>query len=462
MNPAPRFWTAASVLSCASPFAASAVMFTPSGDAPIATPAPEHAPSTPDIDGALLPAPPPALPMSTVLITADGLFERSSPARPRASSKESTAMVVAMPVTKPPWQNVKGFYEPTSALGNRKLNPLLDIDAFGSTMHRTRILDVKGQLGNGPVQQWKEMLRDRDVEKLQDRSWKMANYEPWSALPHPVTTVPRMAPLPASALLDRTRPVARPRQRASTETVASADGGGGGASSAKTSARSSARGSSSSTRSPRSAGGSFHHPLGGLERRKPEVQRTFPTFWGARQRERHEQSASQRPHFTTAQPLTAKEIHLRSLGLGRSGSEMAFHPRPKSAPPRTSIMATSASASVVSASASEIDNASVMEQPTVAVIATPVMAKRRKSVGYGPAYERRLTVKTRPAWRHLVPGYIEETITGANRGLNPLMDVNSFGSSHHHPLAGAKVRILDVKGELGARPVQRWKEMLRT
>jgi hypothetical protein len=125
-------------------------------------------------------------------------------------------------------------------------------------------------------------------------------------------------------------------------------------------------------------------------------------------------------------------------------------------------MATSASASVVSASASEIDNASVMEQPTVAVIATPVMAKRRKSVGYGPAYERRLTVKTRPAWRHLVPGYIEETITGANRGLNPLMDVNSFGSSHHHPLDGAKVRILDVKGELGARPVQRWKEMLRT
>jgi oligopeptide/dipeptide ABC transporter ATP-binding protein len=54
--------------------------------------------------------------MSTVLITADGLFERSSPARPHASSKESTAMVVAMPVAKPPWQNVKGFYEPTSAL----------------------------------------------------------------------------------------------------------------------------------------------------------------------------------------------------------------------------------------------------------------------------------------------------------------------------------------------------------
>ena len=440
-------------------------MFSPSGDATFSGPAPEHAPSTQAIDGALLPAPPPALPnsLSTVLITADGLFERSSPARPHASSKESTAMVVAMPVAKPPWQNVKGFYEPTSALGNRKLNPLLDIDAFGSTEHRTRILDVKGQLGNGPVQQWKEMLRDRDVEKLKDRSWKMANYEPWSALPHPVTAVPRMGPLPASALLGRTRPVARPRRRASTETVASADGGGGGASSAKTSARSSARGSSSSTRSPRSAGGSFHHPLGGLERRKPEVQRTFPTFWGARQRERHEQSASQRPNFTTAQPLTAKEIHLRSLGLGRSGSEMAFHPRPKSAPPRTSITATSASASasVVSASASEIDSASLMEQPT-AVIATPVMAKRRKSVGYGPAYERRLTLKARPAWRHLVPGYIDETVTGANRGLNPLMDVNSFGSSHHHPLAGARVRILDIKGELGARPVQRWKEMLRS
>ena len=40
-----------------------------------------------------------------------------------------------------------------------------------------------------------------------------------------------------------------------------------------------------------------------------------------------------------------------------------------------------------------------------------------------------------------------------HRKMNPFTDINSFVGG---------TRILDAKGQLGARPVQQWKEMLRT
>ena len=70
--------------------------------------------------------------------------------------------------------------------------------------------------------------------------------------------------------------------------------------------------------------------------------------------------------------------------------------------------------------------------------------------------ERRLSVKSRPAWRNIVGPQDEASRSGQHRTLNPFADINCFGATI------ARSRILDTKGELGARPVQRWKEMLRT
>ena len=50
-----------------------------------------------------------------------------------------------------------------------------------------------------------------------------------------------------------------------------------------------------------------------------------------------------------------------------------------------------------------------------------------------------------------------EALVQEHRRLNPFADINSFASRVGY--MGA--RPLDCKGELGAGPVQRWKEMLR-
>jgi len=69
-----------------------------------------------------------------------------------------------------PWQNVEGFSQGTRTLERRKMDPFADINSFtGNAMSaknnldhtaHVRPLDVKGQLGAGPVQRWKETLRE--------------------------------------------------------------------------------------------------------------------------------------------------------------------------------------------------------------------------------------------------------------------------------------------------------------
>ena len=62
----------------------------------------------------------------------------------------------------------------------------------------------------------------------------------------------------------------------------------------------------------------------------------------------------------------------------------------------------------------------------------------------------------RPDWQNL-DGFPTTTLQLEQRQLNPFADINSYAS--RKGMFGA--RPLDCKGELGARPVQQWKEMLR-
>jgi hypothetical protein len=60
------------------------------------------------------------------------------------------------------WENVSGFTT-SPFLEQRKMNPLADINAFsngGRMSGFVRPIDTKGQLGAGPLQMWKESLRE--------------------------------------------------------------------------------------------------------------------------------------------------------------------------------------------------------------------------------------------------------------------------------------------------------------
>jgi len=78
-----------------------------------------------------------------------------------------------------PWENVEGFAQSTRTLERRKMDPYLDINSFqgNATSAKAqfaskgwvRPLDVKGNLGAAPVQQWKETLREdfaRDADNF--------------------------------------------------------------------------------------------------------------------------------------------------------------------------------------------------------------------------------------------------------------------------------------------------------
>lgn len=68
-----------------------------------------------------------------------------------------------------PWENVEGFARGTRTYERRKMDPFADINSFQGNAYsakntfshgHVRPLDVKGQLGAGPVQRWKETLRE--------------------------------------------------------------------------------------------------------------------------------------------------------------------------------------------------------------------------------------------------------------------------------------------------------------
>lgn len=68
-----------------------------------------------------------------------------------------------------PWKEVEGFSKSTRTLEQRKMNPFLDINSYqGNRVSakqtfshgHVRPLDVKGNLGARPIQQWKATLRE--------------------------------------------------------------------------------------------------------------------------------------------------------------------------------------------------------------------------------------------------------------------------------------------------------------
>jgi len=68
-----------------------------------------------------------------------------------------------------PWKNVEGFAMSTRTLERRKMDPFADINSFQGNAYSAKMtyangyvrpLDVKGNLGARPVQQWKETLRE--------------------------------------------------------------------------------------------------------------------------------------------------------------------------------------------------------------------------------------------------------------------------------------------------------------
>lgn len=80
-----------------------------------------------------------------------------------------------------------------------------------------------------------------------------------------------------------------------------------------------------------------------------------------------------------------------------------------------------------------------------------------------PSFEYRPAAQS-SAWKE-VEGFSKSTRTLERRKLNPFLDINSFTGNYASAKAQfnshAWVRPLDNKGNLGARPVQMWKETLR-
>jgi len=358
---------------------------------------------TSDMQFDMLPSPPQPYPIASGMpATAPTATLAASAAQP-SSTRPSTAVVVAVPIVKPPWVNVEGFTTPTSALQVRLLNPLLDIDAFGSTQHRTRPIDVKGQLGARPVQEWKEMLRCSDVEQDHGLLWNH-RFGPWATLPHDIFPVSRTAPPPDSPPPSPRPSPTRRRQR--------------GASATMDSTRDSATALSVSIFTPSTECGvtTACTVVAAPQSRKLVLEGgaggSF-SFWGGRH-----------PEYIPDRG---------SRGMGKAVGVVAA--RPRSAPGRTG------SSSARGGSTSPAAHARV----------------RRKNVPrYGSEVERRLSLQRRPAWRNIVGPQGPETQSSEHRKLNPLSDINCFGSTLD------RTRALDAKGELGARPVQIWKQMLRS
>jgi len=80
-----------------------------------------------------------------------------------------------------------------------------------------------------------------------------------------------------------------------------------------------------------------------------------------------------------------------------------------------------------------------------------------------PAFNYRPSDPDKP-WEN-VEGFAQSTRTLERRKMNPFLDINSYQGNRTSAKAqfnsNAWVRPLDVKGNLGAEPVQKWKETLR-
>jgi hypothetical protein len=149
-----------------------------------------------------------------------------------------------------------------------------------------------------------------------------------------------------------------------------------------------------------------------------------------------------------------QQSHRGSQQSHRGGGQMAHrgdrssaaHRRPKSAP------APAAGASAVDAAvAGGGDESDEKKAPFEGLtVADFLKTDWKPSFTYRPA-------KQEKPWENL-EGFSRSTRTLERRKMNPFVDIQSFNGAGR---ATGYVRPLDVKGQLGARAVQQWKESLR-
>jgi hypothetical protein len=149
-------------------------------------------------------------------------------------------------------------------------------------------------------------------------------------------------------------------------------------------------------------------------------------------------------------------------------------PRPKSPTNTGHIMPTG------ELSPGKRDAAPYAKPPIKAVVSTPgteVKSSRQQSRSkfegltmqdfysneWRPSFTYRPAKQDEP-WQN-VEGFSMSTRTLERRKMDPFADINSFQGNRESAKAQfasqAHVRPIDVKGNLGARPVQKWKESLR-
>jgi len=140
-----------------------------------------HVLATGEVSSAVINTEPPKSPKSRALVSSPGTEVQTEGRSKRSTFEGLTMNDFYSSEWKPaftyrpakqdhPWENTEGFAQSTRTLERRKMNPYADINSFQGNAHSAkaqssakgwvRPLDVKGNLGAAPVQQWKETLRE--------------------------------------------------------------------------------------------------------------------------------------------------------------------------------------------------------------------------------------------------------------------------------------------------------------
>ena len=158
---------------------------------------------------------------------------------------------------------------------------------------------------------------------------------------------------------------------------------------------------------------------------------------------------TKRPSHTPPRPKSATNLaHTLATGEPAPGSPVsATSPKPT---PKSRALASSPGTVVKSTRRRGREH---FEGLSMADFYT---AETKPSFAYRPAQQD-------APWQN-VEGFAQSTRTLERRKMDPFADINSFQGNYASAKAtysGGHVRALDVKGNLGAAPVQKWKETLR-
>lgn len=322
----------------------------------------------------------------------------------------STALVVATErPRRPSWQNVDGFPNNTFQLERRKLNPFADINSFASRTHPlgtgARHIDCKGALATDPVQKWKEMLREGAADRASGQTFAL----------HILETL-HNEQLEARAQSERlTAANERAKKRAKSAPPGRLEWNGKAPTKAPFQLEDATRPDPMHR-----AAGALVTTGSGSARGGGSARKGTPRSVARRAASASRARASAEGRIT---PARQRPEHPRTQSASKEGQ------RSQEARTRALILARARGVS-----------------PT----------------RFGPAGERKLSISARPGWRN-VNGFPPTThVTTEHRKLNNFADINSYASSNCGALGQAQgYRPLDCKGQVGQRPVQKWKEMLR-